>query len=105
MEKLIFFLVALIVALKSLELLMKKTWLIRKFDYETMLLYCLKSRKNTASKNPRDLKAKNGRMIVLSNCAGCSSKTSRFKEQETGRFFYTSQLLEKLRNKKYNHLL
>ena len=41
MGKLIFVLVALIVALKSLELLMKKTWLIRKFDYETMLLYCL----------------------------------------------------------------
>ena len=49
-----------------------------------MLSYCLKCRKNTESKNPKVLKMKNGRIMVSSNCAVCSSKKSRFiKKQET----------------------
>ena len=32
-----------------------------------MLLYCLKCKKNTESKNPKVVKAKNGRTIILSN--------------------------------------
>ena len=33
-----------------------------------MLLYCLKCRKNTESKNPKIVKAKNGRIMLLSKC-------------------------------------
>ena len=48
-----------------------------------MLSYCLKSRKNTESKNSKFVKTKNGRMIILSNYVVCNSKKSRFiKEQE-----------------------
>ena len=30
-----------------------------------MLLYCLKCRKNTESKNPKDVKTKNERIMIL----------------------------------------
>ena len=45
--------------------------------------YCLKCRKNTENINPRVSKTSNGRTMVLSKCAICSSKKSRFiKNQE-----------------------
>ena len=45
--------------------------------------YCLKSRKNTESKNPKVARTKNGRIMLLSKCAMCDSKKSKFiKEQE-----------------------
>ena len=48
-----------------------------------MSSYCLKCRKNTESKNPKVVKTKNGRIILLSKCAVCYSKKSKFiKEQE-----------------------
>ena len=51
-----------------------------------MLSYCLKCRKNTESKNLIVVKTKSRRMLLLSNCAVCNSKKSRFiKEQETSR--------------------
>ena len=43
-----------------------------------MSLCCLKCRKNTESKNPKVVKTKNGRMILLSKCAVCDSKNSKF---------------------------
>ena len=39
-----------------------------------MLLYCLKCRKNTESKNPQVVKTKNGRIMLLSRFAVCDSK-------------------------------
>ena len=49
-----------------------------------MLSYCLKCRKNTESKNPKIGRTKYGRMMLLSKCAMCDSKKSKFiKEQET----------------------
>ena len=39
-----------------------------------MLSYCLKCRKNTESKNPKVVKTKNGRIMLLSKCAVCDSK-------------------------------
>ena len=43
----------------------------------------MKSRKNTESKNPKVAWAKNGRIMLLSKCAVCESKKSKFiKEQE-----------------------
>ena len=45
--------------------------------------YCLKCRKNTESKNPKVARTKNGRIMLLSKCAMCDSKKSKFiKEQE-----------------------
>ena len=43
-----------------------------------MKSYCLKCRKNTESVNPRVSKTSNGRAMVLSKCAICGSKKSRF---------------------------
>ena len=48
--------------------------------------YCLKCRKNTENINPRVSKTNNGRTIVLSKCAICDSKKSRFiKNQQAKR--------------------
>ena len=45
--------------------------------------YCLKCRKNTKSKNPKVARTKNVRIMLLSKCAVCDSKKSKFiKEQE-----------------------
>ena len=45
--------------------------------------YCLKCKKNTENINPRVSKISNGRTKVLSKCAICDSKKSRFiKNQE-----------------------
>ena len=45
-----------------------------------MKSYCLKYRKDTENINPRVSKTNNGRKMVLSKCAICSSKKSRFIE-------------------------
>ena len=48
-----------------------------------MKSFCLKCRKNTENINPRVSKTSNGRTMVLSKCAICGSKKSRFiKNQE-----------------------
>ena len=45
--------------------------------------YCLKCKKYTENLNPEVSSTSNGRTIILSKCAICSSKKSRFiKEQE-----------------------
>ena len=49
-----------------------------------MLLYCMKCRKIQEVKNPNVIKTKNGRIMLLSKCAVCDSKKSKFiKKQET----------------------
>ena len=49
-----------------------------------MLSYCLKCKRNTERINPKVLKTTNGKAIILSKCAICDSKRSKFiKEQET----------------------
>ena len=51
--------------------------------YKIMLSYCLKCKKNTENKNPKFLKTKNGRVMLLSKCALCNKEKSKFvKEQE-----------------------
>ena len=48
-----------------------------------MKSYFLKCRKDTDNVNPKISKTSNGRTMVLSNCAICNSKKSRFiKNQE-----------------------
>ena len=50
-----------------------------------MLPYCLKCKKNTESKNPKVVRTKNGRIMLLSNCLVGNSKKAEFiKEQEAG---------------------
>ena len=43
-----------------------------------MLTYCLKCRKITKSKNPKVVKTKNGRIMLLSKCEVCDIKKSTF---------------------------
>ena len=48
-----------------------------------MKSYCLKCRKNTENINPRVSNTSNSRTMVLSRCAICDTKKSRFiKNQE-----------------------
>ena len=49
-----------------------------------MKSYCLKCRKDTENINPRVSKTSNNRTMVLSKCAICGNKKSRFiKNQQT----------------------
>ena len=43
-----------------------------------MLLYCPKCRKNKESKTQKAVRTKNGRKMLLSQCAVCTSKNLRF---------------------------
>ena len=48
-----------------------------------MLTYCLKCKRNTKNIDSKMLEPKNGRLILSSKCAICSSKKSKFiKKQE-----------------------
>ena len=48
-----------------------------------MLSYCLKCRRNTESINPKVSKTTNGKTMILSTCAICGRKKSKFiKKQE-----------------------
>ena len=48
-----------------------------------MKSYCLKCRKDTENINPRVSNTSNGKTMILSKCAICGSKKSRFiKNQE-----------------------
>ena len=54
-----------------------------KYYKETRQSYCLKCRKNTESINPKVSETSNGKTIILSKCALCDSKKSKFiKEQQ-----------------------
>ena len=57
-----------------------------KYYKETMQSYCLKCKKNTESINPQVSKTSNGKTIILSQCAMCGSKKSKFikKQQAKG---------------------
>ena len=59
-----------------------------KYYKETMLSYCLKCKKNTESINPKVSKTSDGKTMILSKCAICGSKKSKFikKQQEKGLF-------------------
>ena len=48
-----------------------------------MLSSCLKCKQNTESINPKVSETTNGKMMILSTCAICGSKISKFiKEQQ-----------------------
>ena len=51
-----------------------------------MLYYCLNRRKNTENKNRKTVRNQNGRIMLLSKCAMCDSKKSKFiKELKASR--------------------
>ena len=53
------------------------------YKYKTMLLYCLKCRKNTKNTNPKISGTSNGKTMILSNFVICGGKKSKFiKKQE-----------------------
>ena len=43
-----------------------------------MLLYCLKCRKKTESKNSKVVRKNNGRMVLSLKCTVCNSKNLNF---------------------------
>ena len=48
-----------------------------------MLTYCLVCKENTKNIDAKMIKTKNGKLVLLSKCAVCRNKKSRFmKEQE-----------------------
>ena len=47
-----------------------------------MLTYCLKCKKNTKNVDAKMMKTKNGRLMLLSKCAVCGSKKSKFMEEQ-----------------------
>ena len=48
-----------------------------------MLSYCLVCKKDTKNKDPKIVKTKNNRLMMLSKCNVCNNKKSRFiKEQK-----------------------
>ena len=47
-----------------------------------MLSYCLKCKKNTKSINPKVSKTSNNKIMILSKCAICSSKKSKFIKEK-----------------------
>ena len=54
-----------------------------KYYKETMQSFCSKCKKNTENINPKVSKTSNGKTMVLSKCAICGSKKSKFiKEQQ-----------------------
>ena len=55
-----------------------------------MLSYCLKCRKNTEIINPRVSKAINGKTMILSKCAICGSKNSKFIKKQEAKGILTS---------------
>ena len=50
-----------------------------------MLSYCLKCKKNTESINPKVSKTINDKMVILSKCAICGSKKSKFIKEQQGK--------------------
>ena len=47
-----------------------------------MLSYCLKCKRNTESTNPKVSKTTTGKAMILSTCAICGSKKSKFIKQQ-----------------------
>ena len=50
-----------------------------------MLSYCLKCKENTESVNPSVSATSNGRAMILSKCAICGSKKSKFIKNQVAK--------------------
>ena len=67
------------------------------FKYKIMLSYCLNCRKNTENINPRVSKTNNDKTMMLSKCAICGSKKSKFlRKQEKIRMLSSAGIITPL---------
>ena len=64
-----------------------------------MLSYCWKCRKNTKSKNPKVERTKNERIMLVSKCAVCDSKKTKFFKQQEVSGSLSSLGIKKILNK------
>ena len=64
-----------------------------------MLSYCLKCRRNTGSINPKVSKTTNGKALILSTCAICGSKKSKFIKQQKAKALLSNLVLRTPLNK------
>ena len=64
-----------------------------------MLSYCFKCRRSTKSINPKVSKTTNDKAIILSTCALCGSKKSKFIKQQEGKGLLSNLGLRTLLNK------
>ena len=64
-----------------------------------MLSYCLKCRKNTESINPKVLKTTNNKTMILSKCAICGSKKSKFIKEQQAKGLLSNLILRTPLNK------
>ena len=55
-----------------------------------MSMCFLKCRTNTESKNPKVVRTKNGRIMLLSKCLVCNSKKSKFLKEQEARVLLSS---------------
>ena len=53
-----------------------------------MLSCCLKCRKNTESKNPKVVRTKSGRVMLLSKFSVCNSKKSKLLQERINKWFH-----------------
>ena len=61
-----------------------------------MLPYCLKSTQNTEKINPKVLITSNSKTMLLSKCAICGTKKSRFMKEQEAKGILSSLGLKKL---------
>ena len=59
-----------------------------------MLSYCFKCRRNTEGINPKVSKTTNGKTIILSTCAICGSKKSKFIKEQKAKGLLSNLVLE-----------
>ena len=64
-----------------------------------MLSYCLKCRKNTESINPKVSKTTNIKTMILSKCAICGSKKSKFIKEQQAKGLLSNLILRTPLNK------
>ena len=64
-----------------------------------MLSYCLKCKKNTESINPKVSKTTNGKTMILSACAICNRKKSKFIKEQQAKGLLSNLGLKKPLNK------
>ena len=64
-----------------------------------MLSYCLKCRKNTESINLKVSKTTNSKTMILSKCAICGSKKSKFIKEQQAKGLLSNLILRTPLNK------
>ena len=64
-----------------------------------MLSCCLKCKKNTESINPKVSKTTNGKTMILSKCAICGTKKSKFMKEQQAKGLVSNLGIKTLLNK------